>query len=159
VLRVYGRGFGLPVVLLDTLKGFVPAFLGTELVSPLCGILAGAAAMAGHYRPLFLGFQKGGKMVATAGGVFLGIALWVALGAAAVWLVTFGITRYASVSSILAAISLPVWAWVFGYSGSVIVLGCVSAVGVTFLHRANLRRLRMGTENRFSIRLRRAAPQ
>ena len=54
------------MILLDVLKGFVPAFLGVQLVSPLCGIIAGAAAMAGHYRPLFLGFQKGGKMVATA---------------------------------------------------------------------------------------------
>ena len=56
-----------PGVLLDVLKGFVPAFLGVQLVSPLCGILAGAAAMAGHYRPLFLRFEKGGKMVATGG--------------------------------------------------------------------------------------------
>ena len=105
----------------------MPAFLGVQLVSPLCGILAGAAAMAGHYRPLFLRFQKGGKMVATAGGVFLGVAALVALGAAVVWLVTFAITRYASVSSIMAALSLPVSAFVFDYSTAVIVLSFVSA--------------------------------
>jgi glycerol-3-phosphate acyltransferase PlsY len=159
VFRAYGRSLGFPVIFLDTLKGFVPAFLGVQFVSPLCGILAGAAAMAGHYRPLFLGFQKGGKMVATAGGVFLGVAILVALGAAVVWLVTFGITRYASVSSIVAALSLPLWAFVFDYSTAVIVLGVVSAAAVVFLHRANLKRLRMGTENRFSLRLRRPAPQ
>jgi glycerol-3-phosphate acyltransferase PlsY len=159
VFRAYGRGLGLPVALLDTLKGFVPAFLGMQLVSPLCGILAGAAAMAGHYRPLFLGFQKGGKMVATAGGVFFGVAVLIALGAAAVWLVTFGLTRYTSVASIASALSLPLWAVVFDYPASVIVLSLVSAAAVVFLHRANLRRLRMGTENRFPARLRRAAPQ
>jgi len=159
VFRAYGRTLGLPVVLLDALKGFVPAFLGVQLVSPLCGILAGAAAMAGHYRPLFLRFQKGGKMVATAGGVFFGVAVLVALGAAAVWLVTFAITRYASVSSIMAALSLPVSAFVFDYSTAVIVLSCVSGAGVVFLHRANLKRLRMGTESRIPLRIRRAAPQ
>jgi glycerol-3-phosphate acyltransferase PlsY len=159
VFRAYGRTLGLPVIFLDVLKGFVPAFLGVQLVSPLCGILAGAAAMAGHYRPLFLGFQKGGKMVATAGGVFFGVAVFVALGAALVWLVTFGLTRYASIASIASSLSLPIWACLFGYSTAVIVLGVVSAAGVIFLHRANLKRLRMGTENRFSLRLRRPAPQ
>src|SRR6186997_905175 len=65
VWRTYGRGLGLPVVLLDVLKGFIPALVGVLLVSPLCGILAGAAAMLGHARPLWLRFEKGGKMVAT----------------------------------------------------------------------------------------------
>jgi glycerol-3-phosphate acyltransferase PlsY len=159
VFRAYGRTLGLPVVFLDALKGFVPAFLGVQLVSPLCGILAGAAAMLGHYRPLFLRFQKGGKMVATAGGVFFGVAVFVALAAAAVWLVTFAITRYASVSSIVAGLSLPVWAFVFDYSTAVVVLGFVSAAGIIALHWNNLKRLRKGTENRFSLRVRRAAPQ
>src|SRR3970282_1367715 len=102
------------------------------------GIVAGAAAMAGHYRPLFLGFQKGGKMVATDGGVFFGVAGFVALGAAAVWLFAFVVSRYTSVASIASALSLPVWAAVFGYPPAVVVLGCVSAAAVIFLHRSNL---------------------
>jgi len=159
VFRAYGRTLGFPVIVLDVAKGFVPAFLGVQLVSPLCGIIAGAAAMAGHYRPLFLGFQKGGKMVATGGGVFFGVAVFVALGAAVVWLVTFGLTRYTSVASIASALSLPVFAFAFGYSTAVIVLSFVSSAAVIFLHRANLKRLRMGTENRFTLKLRRAAPQ
>ncbi len=159
VIRAYGPWLGFPVILLDVAKGFVPAFIGVHAVSPLCGIVAGAAAMAGHYRPLFLGFQKGGKMVATAGGVFFGVAVLVALGAAAVWLLAFAVTRYTSVASIAAALSLPVWAAVFEYPPAVIVLTCASAAAVIFLHRANLRRLRSGTENRFRLRLRRAAPQ
>jgi glycerol-3-phosphate acyltransferase PlsY len=159
VFRAFGPRLGVPVILLDVLKGFVPAFIGVHTVSPLCGILAGAAAMAGHARPVFLRFEKGGKMVATAGGVFFGVAIFVALASGAVWLVVFALTRYTSVASIASALSLPVWAIVFEYPPSVIVLSCVSSAAVIFLHRSNLRRLRSGTENRFHLRMRRAAPQ
>jgi glycerol-3-phosphate acyltransferase PlsY len=117
--------------------------------------------MAGHYRPLFLRFEKGGKMVATAGGVFFGVAVLAALAASVVWILAFALTRYTSVASIAAALSAPVWAVVFEYPPAVIVLSCASAAGVIFLHRSNLRRLRSGTENRFRprTRSRHAAPQ
>jgi glycerol-3-phosphate acyltransferase PlsY len=154
VFRAYGRRLGFAVIALDMLKGFVPAFVGVGLVSPLCGIVAGAAAMAGHYRPLFLGFRRGGKMVATAWGVFLGVAPLVALAATAVWLAVFALTRYTSVASIVGALTLPLWAVLFAYPTSVVVLTGVSAAALVFLHRANLRRLRRGTENRFTMRLR-----
>jgi glycerol-3-phosphate acyltransferase PlsY len=159
VIRAYGPKLGIPVIVLDVLKGFIPAFIGVHTVSPLCGIVAGAAAMAGHYRPLFLRFDKGGKMVATAGGVLLGVAVLAALATAAVWFVAFAVTRYTSVASIVAALTVPIWVVVFDYPTSVLVLGCASAASVIFLHRSNLRRLRSGTENRFRPRLRRAAPQ
>ncbi len=74
VWRVYGAQLGLPAAVLDVAKGFVPAFAATVVVGHGTGVLAGAAAMLGHARPIFLGFQKGGKMVATAGGAFLGVA-------------------------------------------------------------------------------------
>jgi glycerol-3-phosphate acyltransferase PlsY len=110
VWRTYGRWLGVPVVLLDTLKGFIPAVLGMLYVYPhhLSGICAGAAAMLGHWRPLFLRFAKGGKMVATCGGVFIGVAVWVALVAGLVWLLVFLTTRYASAASVVAGIALPV---------------------------------------------------
>ena len=152
VWRTYGRSLGIPVVLLDTLKGFVPAFVGAMTVSHLAGIVAGAAAMLGHARPLYLRFAKGGKMVATCGGVFFGVALWVALTAGLIWVATFLIFRYASVASIGAGIALPVFAAVYGYPTSVIVLGAAAALAILFLHRGNLRRLRAGTENRFQWR-------
>jgi glycerol-3-phosphate acyltransferase PlsY len=152
VWRTYGRSLGAPVVLLDVLKGFVPALLGVLLVSHLCGIVAGAAAMLGHARPLYLRFEKGGKMVATCGGVFFGVAAWVALTGGIVWLAAFLLTRYASVASIAAAIALPVAAAIYGYPTSVVVFGAFAAGAVVFLHRANLRRLRAGTENRFHLR-------
>src|SRR6476646_8024864 len=121
VWRTYGRSLGLPVVLLDVLKGFVPALVGALVVSPLCGIVAGAAAMLGHWRPLFLRFAKGGKMVATCGGVFFGVAAWVALTAGLVWLAVFLVSRYASLASIVAGIALPVCAYLYGYPTSVVV--------------------------------------
>jgi acyl phosphate:glycerol-3-phosphate acyltransferase len=154
VWRTYGRWLGAPVVFLDTLKGFVPALTGMLLVSPhhLAGICAGAAAMLGHWRPLFLRFAKGGKMVATCGGVFFGVAVFVALTAGVVWLAVFVLLRYASVASIVAGISLPVIAAVYGYPLSVVLFGVAAAVAILYLHRANLRRLRAGTEHRFQLR-------
>jgi glycerol-3-phosphate acyltransferase PlsY len=152
VWRTYGRWFGVPVVLLDTLKGFAPALLGMLFVSHLAGICAGAAAMLGHSRPLFLRFAKGGKMVATCGGVFFGVAVWVALTALLAWLVTFVLFRYASVASIVAGISLPVMAVVYGYPLPVVVFAAAAAAAILYLHRGNLRRLRAGTEHRFRLR-------
>jgi acyl phosphate:glycerol-3-phosphate acyltransferase len=150
VWRVHGRRLGLPAVFLDTAKGFVPAFVATKLESHGIGVLAGGAAMLGHYRPLFLRFRKGGKMVATAGGAFLGVAPIVGGIAAGVWLVVFGLTRYASVASVTSALSLPLWAWLIGYPWPVIAFAGVAAVGVLLLHRTNLRRLLHGEEHRFT---------
>ncbi len=76
-------------MLFDTAKGFVPALVATEVAGPLAGVLAGGAAMVGHARPLFLGFAKGGKTVATAGGTILGVAPVVGLDRRGVWIVVF----------------------------------------------------------------------
>ena len=107
--------------------------------------------MLGHWRPLYLRFAKGGKMVATCGGVFFGVAPWVALAAGVVWLVAFVAFRYASVASILAGVTLPVAAVAFGYPISVIVFALAAFGAILFLHRGNLRRLRAGTESRFTF--------
>jgi glycerol-3-phosphate acyltransferase PlsY len=154
VWRVHGRRLGIAAVMLDTAKGLAPALVATELVGHGGGVLAGAAAMLGHWRPLFLRFSKGGKMVATAGGAFLGVAPLVGGAGAAVWIIVFGATRYASVASMTAAASLVVWAWLLGYPWPVIAFACFAAVAVLLLHRANIGRLVRGEENRF----RRASP-
>jgi len=151
VWRVYGSRLGLPAALLDTAKGFAPALVATMVVGHGSGVLAGAAAMLGHWRPLYLGFSRGGKMVATAGGAFLGVAPLVGGASAAVWIVVFALTRYASVASIVASGSLPLWAWLFGYPWPVIVFGAFAGVGVLILHRANVGRLWRGEENRSTL--------
>ena len=152
VWRVFGRRLGVPVIVADTAKGFAPAFIATAYVSHLAGVLAGAAAMLGHWRPLFLRWQRGGKMVATCGGAFLGVAPVVGGIGAAVWIVSFLVFRYASVASMLAACSLPIVAVLLGEPWPVIVFAGVAAAAVIALHRANIGRLISGTENRFSFR-------
>ena len=151
VWRVYGSRLGLPAALLDTAKGFAPAFAATAVVGHGSGVLAGGAAMLGHWRPLYLGFQRGGKMVATAGGAFLGVAPLVGAAAAGVWIAVFALTRYASVASVTAAGSLGLWAWLFGYPWPVIAFGEAAGIGVLVLHRANLGRLWRGEENRSTL--------
>ena len=152
VWRVYGWRLGLPVVVLDTAKGFAPALVGALLVSDLAGVLAGAAAMLGHWRPLFLKWQRGGKMAATCGGAFLGVAPVVGGIGAAVWLAVFVLFRYASLASMLAALSLPVIAALLGESWPIIIFAAGAAVAVIVLHRPNIARLRSGTESRFRFR-------
>jgi acyl phosphate:glycerol-3-phosphate acyltransferase len=152
VWRTYGRWLGIPIVLLDVAKGFVPALVGSLLVGELTAVLAGGAAMLGHWRPLFLRFQKGGKTVATGGGTFLGAAPVLGLLGVVVWVVVFLLSRYASLASIVAALSLPVLAVVLGEPWPIIVFGVIAAVGVVLLHRANIARLRAGTESRFRLR-------
>ena len=150
VWRVYGRWLGLPVAVLDVLKGLVPAALGLWLGGDWVGVLAGAAAMLGHARPVYLGFSKGGKMVATAGGVALALAPFAALGCAVVWLTVFALTRYASLASMLAAVALPVLCLALGSSWPVVAFTALAALGVLALHRQNVRRLLTGTEPRFA---------
>ena len=158
VWRTYGARYGVPVMLLDALKGFLPALLATIYVGHLAGVIAGGAAMLGHWRPLFLGFARGGKTVATAGGTLFGVAPLVGLAAAAVWILVFLLARYASVASIVAAASIPILAWSFGEPWPVIGFGTAAAVAVALLHKGNIRRLAAGTENRFELRRRGPAP-
>ena len=151
---MYGRWYGLPVVVFDTLKGLAPALAATLVAGHLTGVLAGGAAMLGHWRPLFMGFRRGGKIVATTGGAFLGVAPVVGGVGAGVWIVVFLLTRYASVASIAAGLSLPALAAALGYPWPVLAFAGAAAAAIVILHRANLRRLLAGTESRASLSLR-----
>ena len=152
VFRVYGRTLGVPVALLDLAKGFAAASLGLWAGGALIGVLAAAAAMAGHARPVFLGFQKGGKMAATAGGATFALAPLVAVCCVATWLVVFALTRYASIATIVTAIALAVFVVLFGYAWPIVVFGVAGAVAVIAMHHQNVRRLAAGTEHRFELR-------
>jgi acyl phosphate:glycerol-3-phosphate acyltransferase len=152
VFRVYGRRLGTTVALLDMGKGAAAALLGLEAGGAVVGVLAGAAAMLGHARPVFLRFRRGGKMVATAGGVTLALAPLALLCCTALWVAVFVVTRYASVASIVTALALPVVITLLGYSWPVIAFGVAGALAVIFMHRQNVRRLLSGTEHRFELR-------
>ena len=156
VWRTYGKAYGIPIVLLDVAKGLVPALVGTLLVGELVGALAGGAAMLGHWRPLFLRFQKGGKTVATAGGTFFGLAPLLGVVGLGIWLVVFVVTRYASVASMATAVALPFVGLALGEPWPVLVFAAIAGVAVLVLHRGNITRLRAGTESRFQLRRRNA---
>ena len=157
VFRVYGRRLGIAVALLDVAKGFTAALLGLWAGGALVGVLAGAAAMIGHARPIFLRFQKGGKMVATAGGATIALAPLTAFLCIGVWLLVFILTRYASLASIATALALAVLVVLFDYPWPVVVFGIAGAAAVILVHRLNIRRLLGGTEHRFERRRARRA--
>ena len=154
-VRVLGVPTGAVVYVLDTLKGFLPVFLLVPmLVAPrldLWAIAIGVAAIIGHVRPVYLGFQKGGKGVATAGGVFLALApLATALGLA-VWVLVFLPTGYVSLASIVTAALFPIAMLATGTPVRSALFGVAVAMAafVVWMHRANIGRLRRGEEHRF----------
>jgi len=151
VWRCFGARFGLPVVLFDVLKGFVPALVASLTHGSLVAVLTGAAAMLGHWRPIFMRFRRGGKMVATCGGALIGFAPLVAAVGLAVWVVVFLVGRYASLASILAALSLAPAALLLGEDLSVVVFVGAAALAIIWLHRANIARLARGEELRFQL--------
>jgi acyl phosphate:glycerol-3-phosphate acyltransferase len=153
VWRTFGVRLGLAVASLDILKGLAAALLGRLVDDELTGVLAGTAALAGHWRPVFLGFARGGKVVATTGGVGLAVAPLASLCAAGVWIVVFLAFRYPSVSSLAAGAALPLLAVAFGASWPVLAFTIGAAVAIAVLHRGNVRRLLRGEERRagFSV--------
>jgi glycerol-3-phosphate acyltransferase PlsY len=154
VFRVYGRRLGAGVAFLDLAKGFAAAALGLWVGDALLGVLCGAAAMVGHARPVFLRFEKGGKMVATAGGAFFALAPLAALCCLGVWLLVFVVTRYASVASIATALALVGFVLLFGAEWPVVAFAAAGTVAIVLLHRHNLSRLVHGKEHRFELRRR-----
>jgi glycerol-3-phosphate acyltransferase PlsY len=158
VWRSIGFKMALSVALLDIGKGAAAALLGRWLGNDLIGVLAGVAAMAGHWRPLFMSFGRGGKTVATTGGVALALAFVPALASAGVWIVVFFLTRYASVASIAAAAALPLLAVLFDASSPVVAFTIGAALAILVLHRSNIRRLFAGTESRIELRRPRSGP-
>ncbi len=156
--RVLGWRYAVPVGLFDIAKGAVPVLLfaprisDSELVALGCGI----AAILGHVYSVFVQF-RGGKGVATAAGVMLGLTP-LALGVAAlVWVVLVALTGYVSVASIAAAAVFPAAVFLLEHPErpELLWLDVLVALAIIWLHRANIRRLLNGTENRFG---RRAAP-
>jgi glycerol-3-phosphate acyltransferase PlsY len=157
VWRTFGFKLGLTVAFLDIAKGAAAALIARYLADDLVAVLAGLAAMLGHARPIFLRFAPGGKAVATLGGVGLALAPLATLSAAGVWIVVFLAFRYASLASIVAAVSLPLFALLFDASTPVLVFTIAAGATVIALHHKNIRRLRAGTEHRIKLRRRAVA--
>jgi glycerol-3-phosphate acyltransferase PlsY len=158
VWRVLGPRYAIPVGLFDMAKGTVSAVVFGPLAgnAPWIPLLTGGAAIAGHVFPLFLRF-RGGKGVATAAGVLLGIAPLAVALVAAVWGLVVFTTGYVSLGSLGGAVLFPLAArLLYPRNAWVFAAGVVLALFVVFTHRANIRRLIAGTESRFGRRKREA---
>lgn len=149
VLRTGRRGLAAATLALDLLKGFLPVWAAWTWTGPDTAVAAGAGAVIGHCFPLWLGF-KGGKGVATAGGVILALTPLVVLPALAVFAAAFALTRYVSLGSILAAIAVPIAAYLLGHVQAA-ELYLLLAFLVILQHRSNITRLLQGREPKTSL--------
>jgi glycerol-3-phosphate acyltransferase PlsY len=140
------------VMAIDAAKGFAPTYAAITLSGPDVAVAAGSAALLGNYRPLFMRFQRGGKMVATGGGVLFGLAPKAAAIGLGVWLLVALVTRYASLASLTVAVLMPIVEILTGRPWVVVAFTTVAAAAVFVLHRENIRRLLNGTEHRLSFR-------
>ena len=161
VIRVLGKPIGIPVFLLDMLKGWLPVFLAAHWMSSTgaademistAKVVGGFSAVLGHMYTFWLSF-KGGKGIATTAGVLLSLSLAGFAGAVAVWMVVFFATKYVSLASITAAPAVPaVMAFMMWRQGKwdvvMLTFGLVVMVLAIWKHRSNIQRLLAGTENR-----------
>lgn len=154
VYRLLGWGWAIPVALIDVLKGVVPV----AVIAPLAGgpawvpVGCGIAAVLGHVFSPYVRF-KGGKGVATAAGMFLALAPLAVLCAFPVWAVVVWLSGYVSLGSVVTAALFPVWVRLTRPDAPYAFYAAVAlAALIVVSHRANLRRLVAGTENRFGRR-------
>lgn len=159
VWRTLGRRWGLLTFFCDAAKGWLAVtgalYLAERIQSPytgLIGILAALGCILGHNFPVWLGF-KGGKGVATSLGVIIGLMPLASVIVFAIWGVVFKLTRYVSLASIVGAVALPLIVLALGFLGPDpgrvnLYFSIAAAALVVYGHRANIARLRQGTENR-----------
>jgi glycerol-3-phosphate acyltransferase PlsY len=164
VIRVLGKGIGIPVFVLDLLKGWLPVWLAAHFwlvdqpasLQSTGAVLAGLGAVLGHMYTFWLGF-KGGKGVATTAGVLLGVHWLAMIGGLGIWLITFFATRYVSLASMLAGIGVAGTMYVEMsrtrvWDPVMLAFGVLVMVLVIVRHRSNIRRLLDGTEPKAGVK-------
>ena len=149
VLRTGNKKIAALTLLLDGLKGTVPALLFSWLYGEQAGILAGLAAFLGHLFPMWLGF-KGGKGVATNIGVLFGLAWPLGLIFVGVWASMALLFKRSSLAALTASLLTPIWAWLLGHSALVLPAALMGAA-IWLTHRANIARLLRGEEPKISL--------
>ena len=158
VFRVIGKTPGIVVLIIDIIKGFVCAtylasgfmYLAPVVRPEMYRILIGLCAIAGHNWTIFLKF-KGGKGVAASAGVVMGLIPKIFWLGFMVWLITFFITGFVSLSSIIAIVSVPIFTLAFGEPTEIVVFMCLLCLIIVYKHKANIRRLARGEEKRISF--------
>jgi glycerol-3-phosphate acyltransferase PlsY len=160
VYRLLGWKYAIPVAAFDVAKGVLPvALFGRWAEGPAwLPVTLGGAAVVGHMFSPYVRF-RGGKGVATAAGVFLALAPLAFAIAIPVWGLCLWLTGYVSLSSIIAAVTFPLWVRLLtpgagAGAGPTFWASVVLALLIVVAHRANIRRLLAGTENRFRTRKR-----
>ena len=159
--RVLGAKLGILTLILDISKGLVPTLIAILLkvdffenltkIENLDYVLVGICAILGHVFSIFMNF-KGGKAVATTLGVFLVLVPKAILFVAIVFFVVFAIFRYVSLSSIFAAVSLPIFTYFLYQQIIYVILGILIAILIIVKHKSNIERLKNGTESKFSLK-------
>jgi glycerol-3-phosphate acyltransferase PlsY len=153
VLRTTGMPNAVLALCLDAAKGSVAVLVAQRFsADPVTPVASGLASIVGHVYPVWLGF-RGGKGVATGGGMFAILTPTAVAIAAAAFAVAVGISLYASVGSVAAAVTLAVTTAAIGAPPSVAVGAAIAAAIVIYRHRGNLARLLAGTERRVGQRL------
>jgi acyl phosphate:glycerol-3-phosphate acyltransferase len=150
VLRTGRKDLAAATLVCDGLKGTVAVLAASHFAGPDAAVAAGLGAFLGHLFPVWLKF-KGGKGVATFIGLLIAFAWPVALSFCAIWLVVAAVTRYSSLSALIASAATPAMLWVFGQAREA-VLFAVLALLLWVMHRANIGRLLDGTEGRIGAR-------
>ncbi|MBI5083411.1 MAG: glycerol-3-phosphate 1-O-acyltransferase PlsY [Acidobacteria bacterium] len=153
VLRTTGRGFGVLTLLLDIAKGWLAVWLAGRFTGGDAAWVAacGVAVVLGHAFPVFLKFQ-GGKAVASFVGVALALAPWALLCVLIIFVLVVAFTRYISLGSILGAGLFPFGVWLIYHPAWQVTAACAfCGAFIVWRHRANIDRLRAGTENVFSF--------
>ena len=153
VMRTSGRAAGIATLLLDIGKGYLAVWIAGRLIGEDAAWMSAAAlaVMAGHAYPVFLGF-RGGKAVATMVGAFLCLTPGALAAEVIVFVGVVAWTRHISMGSIVGAATLPLAIWLILKAPLPEVLASILAGAfVIYKHSSNIRRLRMGTENVFSL--------
>jgi len=151
VWRTMGPAPGLFVLVMDALKGVAGVMLGRQAGIEGFELLTGMGALLGHAFPVYIGF-KGGKIIATGAGVMTALAPPVILSAFIVFSVVVLVSRYISLGSICAALSVPVFLAIFQYNWMYIIFGATLCLFAIIKHIPNIKRLKEGTESRFKFK-------
>jgi len=150
VARSGKKSAAILTLLGDAFKGWLPVWMALHSIDLMWVVsLVGLAVFFGHLFPVFHQF-KGGKGVATALGVMLGVSAWLALGAMLVWAITFAVTRISSLSALVAAVAAPIIAWfLLSPYPDYVWMVLVMTVFLIWRHKTNIQKLLDGTESSF----------
>lgn len=150
VLRTGRRGLAAATLVGDVLKGTLAVMTLVAIDGAELPLVAALGAFIGHLFPVWLKF-KGGKGVATFIGLLIAFAWPVALGFCAIWLLVAAVTRYSSLSALIASVATPVMLWWFGEAGEAWLFAALAAL-LWVMHRANIARLLAGSEGKIGAR-------